>query len=694
MKKETEIEKALIVALIVSIFIASGIIIYEKLTFPEEKFTAFYLLGEGGRAENYTTDLYLGRSTSITVGIDNHEHTTVNYTLEAKMGRSTLNRQKITLDHWEKWLRNVSFIVNRVGPKVKLEFLLYKEGSANPDKSLHLWVASHIDPESLEILKNYTIVQLPEIRNRDMELVTESALEPDWVYTSNNRYFRGSFVNSTSSAPPENSTIRGYITDNITGLPIANASIRVSNYYGYRNSSLTNESGYYELKTIADHFWFDAWRYGFEENSTDFEIADEQILALNLTLETLPLFNVTVERLPAGELQLPSERLKVEKLPPEKLSTLIPTLNGYVTDNVTDLPIANAHVRATNDRGFDEHVTTNENGYFEMRVIPEYLSIVANANGYMWNSASFDVSKKRTINLKLTPEHSIVKGYIFDAVGEPVANAHIRAGDHAEHRKQTYYNDTVSNATGYYEICTTAGHIWLVASEDRYFSNGTEFDIAYGDTKKIDMWLSRMPAENARVSGYVFYNDTGTGLGGVKVVVSDHNYYERSTFTDNSGYYEIYTVPGHLWLNVHPQIYMNSIELDIADGQTLPVDIKLDASPIGSYWISYPSKAHSKYGYYGAIYQDIESEEGIAMLSFKVKDSYRFYKSAGYHFKQVLLNDIVIWEDDAAGDEGWQQVKIPISLEGGKNRIMLRVYEKQVGGFRVNEAVQQSPSNQ
>ena len=60
-------------------------------------------------------------------------------------------------------------------------------------------------------------------------------------------------------------------------------------------------------------------------------------------------------------------------------------------------------------------------------------------------------------------------------------------------------------------------------------------------------------------------------------------------------------------------------------------------------------------------------------------------KYAGYHFKQVLLNDVVIWEDDVAGDEEWQQVKIPISLEGGKNRIMLRVYEKQVvGGFRVN----------
>jgi uncharacterized membrane protein len=673
----TKIEKALIVALIASIIIASGIMIYEKLTFPEEKFTAFYILGEGDRAENYTTDLYLGRSTSITVGIENHEHTTIDYTLQTKLSRSTVNSQKITLDPGEKWRGTVSFIVNRVGPRVKLEFLLYKEGSANPDKSLHLWVASHIDYENLEILKNYTMAQPPEIRNRDM------ALESDWVYTSNNISFRGVFFNSRSPASPENSTIRGYITDTITGLPVVNASIEVSNHYGYENRSLTNKYGYYELKTIADHLWLDAWWYGYEEYSTEFNITDEQILVLNMTLETLPLFNVTIERLPAGE--LPSERLKVEKLPPEKLSPLIPALTGYVTDTVTDLPIANAHVIATNYRGFEERATTNERGYFEMTVIPEYLRIEAKADGYTWNRTSFNVSEKRTINLKLTPEHSTVNGYIFDAVGEPIANVRIRVGDHAEHRKQTYYNDTVSDATGYYEISTiAAGHMWIDASNDSYFSNGAELDTVYGETKKIDMRLDPMPAENARVSGYVFYDDTG--LGGVKVVVSDHDYYEKSTFTDSSGYYRIYTVPGRLWLDVHPQIYMNSMELDIADGQTRSVNIRLDASPIGSYRISYPSETRSEYGYYGAIYQDVESAaEGIAVLSFKVSDSYTLNKDTGYHFKQVLLNDVVIWEDDVAGDEGWQQVKIPISLEGGKNRIMLRVYEKQgVGWFSAN----------
>jgi uncharacterized membrane protein len=680
-EKSTTLEKALVVALVASIVIASGIVIYGKRTIPEETFTAFYLLDTNGKAENYVTDLYLGRQASVTVGIENHEHSPVNYILEAKLGSSTVNSQEITLGHGENWLGDVSFIVNRVGPRVKLEFLLYKDGSTDPYRSLHLWVVSHIDYENPEILKKYTLAHPPEIKNGDMKF----ELGSNWNYINNNRYFKGVFFNPSSAVPPENSMIKGHIIDTVTGLPIAKASIEISNHYGYENRTLSSKSGYYELKTIADHLWLEAWSSGYQQHSTEFAVADGQILVLNITLERLPLNTVAFERLPTGELQLPSEGLNVETLPPDKQSSPNPTLKGYVTDEVTDFPVANAQVRATNYHGFEDYATTNERGYFEMRAIPEYLEIGAQADGYMRNVTAINVLKERTTELKLTPKHSTVNGYISDEVGEPVANANIRVGDHIEHDKQSYYDVAVSNEMGYYEIRTIAGHLWLDASKIDYFANCMEFDIAYGATKQIDLRLASMPAENAKISGYVLHNDIRTVLGGVKIVVSDHNYYERSTFTDGNGYYEIYTVPGHLWLDVDPEIYSKSIELDVIDGQSLSVNIALDASPMDTYEIYYPSNTRSEYGYYGAIYQDIVSEGGIAVLSLKVKDSYTKSKSNGYHFKQVLLNDVVLWEDDVAGDEGWQHVQIPITLDSGVNRITLRVYEKQaVGGFSVH----------
>jgi len=58
-EKPSEIEKALLIALIGSIIIASGMLIYAKLVYEEEKFTALYILGEGGKAENYPKVLHL-----------------------------------------------------------------------------------------------------------------------------------------------------------------------------------------------------------------------------------------------------------------------------------------------------------------------------------------------------------------------------------------------------------------------------------------------------------------------------------------------------------------------------------------------------------------------------------------------------------------------------------------------------------
>ena len=680
-EKSTTLEKALVIALVASIIIAGGIVIYGKRTFPEDTFTAFYILDTNGKIENYMTDLYLGRQASVTVGIENHEHATANYVLEAKLGDSTVNSQDITLGHGENWLGNVSFIVNRVGSRVKLEFLLYKDGSTDPYRSLHLWVVSHIDYENPESLKKYTLADPPEIKNGDMKF----ELGSNWNYINNNRYFKGVFFNPTNPAPPETTTIRGHIIDNMTGLPIANAFVELSNHYGYENRTLSSKSGYYELKTIADHLWLDAWSSGYKQHSNEFAVADGQILVLNITLERLPLNTVALERLPTGEVQLPLEGLNVETLPPDKQSSPNPTLKGYVTDEVTDFPVANAQVRATNYRGFEDYAITNEWGYFEMRTIPEYLEIRVQADGYLQNVTAINVLKELTTELKLTPKHSSVTGYISDEVGEPVANANIRIGDHIEHDKQSYYDVAVSNEMGYYEIRTIAGHLWLDASKTDYFANGTEFDIGYGETKQIDMQFAPMPAENAKVSGYVLHTDTSTGLGGVKVIVGDHGYYKRSALTDGNGYYEIYTVPGHLWLDIDPEIYSKSIELDVSDGQPRSVNITLDASPLDTYEIFYPANTRSEYGYYGAIYQDIVSEGGIAVLSLKVKDSYTKNKDPGYHFKQVLLNDVVLWEDDVAGDEGWQHVQIPITFDSGDNRITLRVYEKQaVGGFSVH----------
>ena len=771
-EKPTDIERALVIALVGSIIIASGMLIYAKVTFEEERFTAFYILGEGGKAENYPKEVYLLEDSSMIVGIENYEHAPANYTLQVKLGGYPIYKQQIpTLAHGEKWKDNVLFTPKHVCKHTKLEFLLYKDSSTNPYRSVHLWIDSLIGYDNLATIRKYALSDLPIIDNQDMEL------ESNWTFAENAGYFRGHFTKFYRME--ENATVCGYVTDNATGGGIANARVSVSNHYGYEKYNTTNENGSYIIKTIAGHFWMDSRSNRYKRNETDFDIAGGQtlvvnltndpILVFNITLEKLSIINETIETLPeelpewiftlkgyviddttglpivdAGVIVSAGEGIKIEvrtnesgyfelktipreaiisvnaegyfekrtklnisgdctinfKLSPVRsmpltsmiilpiamaeakvdehtegiASTLelppwISVVKGYVTDKVTGAPIANASIKIRSNYGFEQHTTTNKRGYFEKKVIPGHSWIEAKADGYMSNRTKYDISGEYAVDLKLTPARSTVKGYIYDnTTGAVVPGAYIRVGGDG------YSSSTRSNASGYYEVGTVAGHIKLDVGKGGYFSNSTEFNISYGETRTIDMLVESIPSLST-ISGYVACNNTR--LPWAKVVVSDGDKYEKSTLTDSNGYFEIETVPGHLWLDVLPSVYMDSsVEFSIKSGQKATLDIELDAFSNSTYQIDYPSERALKKEQYGWVYQDIVSEEGVAALSFKVSDSYRSNKSKGYLFKQVLLNGLVVWEDDVAEDEGWQEVKIPITLDNGTNRLMLCVYAK------------------
>ena len=82
-KSESKLDKALTIILAVAIIIAVVSLIYVIVT-PKtgEKFTEFYLLGPGGKAEGYPKNLTLGNNASVTIGIVNHEYRSINYTIE------------------------------------------------------------------------------------------------------------------------------------------------------------------------------------------------------------------------------------------------------------------------------------------------------------------------------------------------------------------------------------------------------------------------------------------------------------------------------------------------------------------------------------------------------------------------------------------------------------------------------------
>ncbi|MCX9081102.1 MAG: DUF1616 domain-containing protein [Candidatus Methanoperedens sp.] len=193
--KETEtgpdhdpaLEKMLIKTMIIAILIVTSMLIYAKVTQEPEKFTALYILGANGKAENYTTEVSIGETSTILVGVENYEHAYVNYSLIVTMGGINLTREDINLGHGEKWLKNVTFIpeltssIAFVGVnKSKLEFQLLKDNVSY--RSVHLLVNTNLDSAKF--------AQLPRIVNGDMET------NEGWKFFASSPDITGNFRNS------------------------------------------------------------------------------------------------------------------------------------------------------------------------------------------------------------------------------------------------------------------------------------------------------------------------------------------------------------------------------------------------------------------------------------------------------------------------------------------------------------------
>jgi uncharacterized membrane protein len=135
-------QKALSVILVIAVLGVLGILFY-VLTQPEagERFTEFYILGPEGKAAYYPTELVVGGEGSMIVGIANHEYETVSYRVVVNIGGVKKNEMEpVVLGHEEQWEKEVSFTPKMAGEQ-KVEFLLYKNGEAEPYlKPLYLWV--------------------------------------------------------------------------------------------------------------------------------------------------------------------------------------------------------------------------------------------------------------------------------------------------------------------------------------------------------------------------------------------------------------------------------------------------------------------------------------------------------------------------------------------------------------------------
>jgi uncharacterized membrane protein len=138
---ESKTSRILSIILILTIIIAISTTIYIIVKPKQgETFTEFYLLGPGGKASNYPTNLTVGETGSVIIGIVNHEYKTVDYQLVVTSNGVIMSEQNITLTSGNKTEIPYNFTASTAGNK-KLEFMLYKlPDNTNIYRSLHLFV--------------------------------------------------------------------------------------------------------------------------------------------------------------------------------------------------------------------------------------------------------------------------------------------------------------------------------------------------------------------------------------------------------------------------------------------------------------------------------------------------------------------------------------------------------------------------
>ncbi len=164
----------------------------------------------------------------------------------------------------------------------------------------------------------------------------------------------------------------------------------------------------------------------------------------------------------------------------------------------------------------------------------------------------------------------VVKGFVKDEDGIGIPDAGIWYNNGGG-------NGTKADETGYYSLGVTAGSIWIWAEANGFLQNGTEIYIMDGETKWVNLILSRRPPELCTLKGYVKNSTTGIGLGSVRVSVNnDELGYHNGTDTYPTGYFEMKTIDGMLRMDCWKDNYEYvCVYVEMFDNQTTWQNVSL-----------------------------------------------------------------------------------------------------------------------
>ena len=358
---------------------------------------------------------------------------------------------------------------------------------------------------------------------------------------------------SLTSYPPENAVVCGFVSDDITSLPIENANADLNwrdgqGHYDW-NSTMTNASGFYSMNVAAGEIRLNVYAEDYFYNETEwFDVDEYEILWINVSLFPEPPENSVV--------------------------------CGYVTDENTSLPIegVNVYLDWRDNQGHYRYnyTTTNESGYYSMNVAAGIFNLNFYSEEYFYEWYDDEVIGEYEIvwfNVSLyprPPQNSVVCGYITDFdTGLPLTDVWVSLSwrDIYNHYDG---NSTSTNATGFYSMNVAAGEVQIYVDPEGYFDeNSGWFEIGDYETVWVNLSLHLRPPENSTVCGYVYDFDTGFPLEDVDIDLywrdDEGHDYSNYTNTNSSGFYSLNTAAGQIFIRAN----LNGYAWNVTDWMTI-----------------------------------------------------------------------------------------------------------------------------
>jgi hypothetical protein len=273
----------------------------------------------------------------------------------------------------------------------------------------------------------------------------------------------GAHVIVDATLAAANATVRGNVTDLVTGLPLSNVRVYITDNTGNFTMTSTNSLGQYTLEAFAAPMeWIGAEANGYSRNSSLITILPGDNLWKDLGLWPLDAWMV-----------------------------------GSVTDLITGAPIANASIWIQSSV-YNNYESTNATGEYNFTLLSGNYSVQVHANSYSSYSATVNVVPGgNNYDIALMPQNpprtTRLYGWVNDSdSGLGISNAEVRVGLAAPYQGNSIWNAT-TNSTGYYEMWAPPTMIQYTATATNHVHAEGLVDATGLTVKRLDVTLGPDP---------------------------------------------------------------------------------------------------------------------------------------------------------------------------------------------------------